>query len=68
MLNMIQNLSTVEQDPDNNSTDELVSVENGLISNIAKELTDELKLDDLVLLLINFVSYLTYHISFLELS
>lgn len=50
MLNMIQNLSTVEQDPDNNSSggNDLPNIfENGLISNIAKELTDELKLDDL---------------------
>ena len=50
MLNMIQNLSNIEQDPDNKSSggDDISNIfENGLISNIAKELTDELKLDDL---------------------
>ena len=56
MLNMIKNLSTVEQDPDNNveeeandkNTDDMKEIfDNGIISDIAKELTNELNLEEM---------------------
>lgn len=53
MMNMIQNLSTVKQNPEKSSDtsgnpDDIKNIfETGIISDIAKELTDELKLDDI---------------------
>lgn len=49
MMKMFQNLSTVEQDPDSETSEnDMKSLfEGGVISDIAKELTEELNLDNL---------------------
>ena len=52
MMNMLKNMSTLEQDPDSNentSSEDLGNLfEGGIISDIAKELTSELNLDNLL--------------------